>query len=262
MIMTKETNTILFSPHSDDIAYSLGGALLLDYFKNPLMVTVFTRSTFSPRIKLSGEEEITLKRKKEDETFAETLGLSLKTLHFPEPPLRGLGTDEKIFTSKAMSDPIFEEVSEAIYDIISSFPGSLVVSPLALGNHIDHQIVLLSCIKACEDLGNPILFYEDLPYASWFTFKQIKQHIREINPDLTPAKLDVTSVFERRLKNLRLYSTQIGRKIPAGVYTHSKRLNYEHEDLIDKLWVHSSFRSLFSYIARMNNGSRYECLWE
>jgi hypothetical protein len=58
--MTKETNTILFSPHSDDIAYSLGGALLLDYFKNPLMITVFSRSTFSPRIKLSSEEEITL----------------------------------------------------------------------------------------------------------------------------------------------------------------------------------------------------------
>lgn len=259
--MTKETNTILFSPHSDDIAYSLGGALLLDYFKNPLMVTVFTRSTFSPRIKLSSEEEVTLKRKKEDEAFAETLGLSLKTLHFPEPPLRGLDTDDKIFTSKAISDPIFKEVSEAIYDIISSFPGSLVVSPLALGNHIDHQIVLLSCIKACEVLGNPILFYEDLPYASLLTFKQIKQHINEINPDLTPTKLDVTSVFEDRLKNLRLYSTQIGRKIPAGVYTHSTRLSYRNHDLIDKLWVHTYFKYVFSPLARLKKGSKYECLW-
>jgi LmbE family N-acetylglucosaminyl deacetylase len=259
--MIEKVNTILFSPHSDDIAYSLGGTLLLDYFENPLMVTVFTRSTFSPRIKLSSEAEITSKRKKEDEAFAETVGLSLKTLHFPEPPLRGLDTNEKIFTSKATSDPIFEEVYDAIYDIISSFPGTLVVSPLALGNHIDHQIVLLSCIKACEDLGNPILFYEDLPYVSGFTFKQIRKHVEIIDSNLSPIKLDITSFFEDKLTNLSLYSTQIGKTIPSGVYSHSMRFSY-NKGVVDKIWQYDLFKLIFSLFSRMNKGKRYERLWK
>lgn len=38
---------------------------------------------------------------------------------------------------------------------------SLVVSPLALGNHIDHQLVR----RAAEQLGRPLLYYADFPYT-------------------------------------------------------------------------------------------------
>lgn len=260
--MTEQIKTLLFSPHSDDIAYSLGGTLLSGFFENSLMVTVFTKSTFSPRILLNSEEEITQKRIQEDSNFAKSVGLFLMSLSFPEPPLRGLETDYKIFNADAYSDPIFNSVYEAIYNIIASYPSSLVVSPLALGNHIDHKIVLLCCLKACEVLKNPILFYEDLPYVAGMTFKQIQEHICIINPNLEPVKLDVTDFFDLRLKNLRIYSTQIGKKIPAGVYTHSKRLSYGDHDRFDKYWIHDSFKSLYAFVARIHSGLRYERLWK
>lgn len=260
--MIQNVKTILFSPHSDDIAYSLGGTILSDYFKDPLIITVFTKSTFSPRIKLNSQAEISLIRRKEDESFAKKVGALLDVLHYSEPPLRGLTTNKEIFNSKASSDSIFDQIYESIYDIIRSYPDAVIVSPLGLGNHIDHQIVLQCCIKACDKLGNKIMFYEDIPYVSKLTFRQIKEDVKKINSNLTPIKLDITYNFDQKIENLHLYATQIGVKIPAGVHSHSKRIGYDHIFLFDGLWRYSLIQYICSYLFRINFGLMYERLWK
>ena len=44
--------------------------------------------------------------------------------------------------------------------------------PLALGGHIDHRLVKLAALKAAPDSGARIIgFYEDLPYAAYYSRK-------------------------------------------------------------------------------------------
>ena len=263
-LMKQKVNTILFSPHSDDIAYSLGGAVALNYFKNPLMITVFTRSAFSPRIKLTSEEEISDLRKREDDLFSKKTGLLLDTLPFPEPPLRGLKTDNEIFTANVERDQIFDSVHRAIYKKIECFPDAVVLSPLALGNHIDHQIVFKSCVKACNILGNKLSFYEDVPYVSKLKLKQIEDYVDDMDDNLSPTKINITSVFDEKIENLHLYGTQIGKRIPDGVHSHSKRLAYSEyaSDVLDKAWSYSMIQYLYSFYSRLNRSKMYERIWQ
>jgi len=262
--MDKNIKTILVSPHSDDIAYSLGGALQRNYFDRPIsLVTVFTKSSFSPRLKLSNPEEITNKRYLEDLEFTKKIGIQYISCHFPEPPLRGKVSHEDIFGNlDPCSDPIYEEVYLSLMKIIKQFPNASVVSPMSLGNNIDHQIVLNACSSICQENNINVSFYEDIPYASLLTLKQIENKAFEISPDLKPYKIDITSEFNEKLENLRIYKTQIGRKIPKGVFTHAARIGKNNRKFEKAIWENSFARNCYYYLMFLEERKKYERIWK
>ncbi|OEU41981.1 hypothetical protein BGV40_12075 [Methanosarcina sp. Ant1] len=260
--MDTNIKTILISPHSDDIAYSLGGALLKSYFEKPaIMVTIFTKSNFSPRLKLTDPEEITRIRYLEDIEFARKIGVEYRIYHFPEPPLRGKISHKEIFDSDSFLDPIYKEVYLSISELIKSFPNAVIVSPMSLGDNIDHKIVFESCISICKENNIKISFYEDVPYVSLLTLKQVKNRALKIDPNLEPIKIDVTSTFNEKLKNLKLYKTQIGQKVPNGVFTHSARLGIKNENFIEFVWKTKLLKYFFYYYLYIEKKSRYERIW-
>lgn len=262
--MNGKVKTILISPHSDDIAYSLGGTLLTEYLSSPMMlVTVFTKSNFSRRVKLSDPKEITKIRTLEDAKFAEEIRIEYKGLNFPESPLRGKITYEEIFgNSDPYSDPIYREVYVSLSKLLKEFPDALVISPMSIGNHLDHRIVLESCLAICKENNIKILFYEDLPYASLFTLKQIEDKAFKIDPNLKPYKIDITSVLRRKLDNLKIYKTQTGKEIPREVIIHAAHIGINNEKFIETIWRSDLFKNYFYWYNRIRGNIFFERVWK
>lgn len=261
--MDTNIKTVLISPHSDDIAYSLGGTLLKNYFEKPaILVTVFTKSNFSPRLNLTDQEEITRIRYLEDIEFTKKIGVKYKSFHFPEPPLRGKTTHKEIFESDPYLDPIYNAVYQSLSELIKSFPDALVICPMSLGDNIDHKIVFESCFSICKGSGRKINFYEDIPYVSLLTLEQVKSRASEISHNLKPNKIDITSTFNEKLKSLKLYKTQIGKKVPKGVFTHAARLSIKDENFIEFVWKNKLLKYFFYYYLYIEKKPRYERIWK
>ena len=144
--METEIRTILVSPHSDDIAYSLGGTILQDYFYKPvLMVTVFTRSNFTRSnfsfgVKSDNSEIISKIRHLEDVQFTTKNDMRFLSFPFPEAPLRGMSRQEMFSNVIPDSYTIFSDslnagISTLIFFICCLLSTTLIVkTPLPKKN--------------------------------------------------------------------------------------------------------------------------------
>ena len=83
--MSEEFRTVLISPHSDDAAYSVGGAILAGFFPRPLLiVTPFTVSISGTYI--TGEHDVrrVSELRAEDDVFAQKVGARPVRFALPE----------------------------------------------------------------------------------------------------------------------------------------------------------------------------------
>ncbi len=261
--MENEIRTILVSPHSDDIAFSLGGTLLQDFFHGPfLMVTIFTRSNFSPCIKIFDPEIISKIRQSEDVEFADKLEIKFKSFNFSESPLRGYSHRGIFANNNPVSDPIYTEVYYALSKLIKSYRCELIVSPMGLGNHIDHIIVCDICCRIAKENNRRIVFYEDLHYASQLTLKQIKVRANSISPNLQPWKINITSTFNNKIENIKLYKTQARGAFQTMIKSHALRLGMENKSLKEMVVPYNLFKYLlFLFTDKYVQIPLYERIW-
>lgn len=260
-----DIKTILFSPHSDDIAFSLGGILTTDYFDRPsLIITLFTESNYSPFIIFKDSNIISKKREKEDFTFAKSVDIELKRLSFPEAPVRGKPWFCKCPDCDPFSDPIFEKVQNSIKKIVNSCPNALVLSPMGLGNHLDHIIVLESCLSIWKERKIKMAFYEDMPYSETLTLEQIENRVNllslRLGTSLQPYNINITVNFNKKIENLKLYESQVGHKLSKHLRLHAARLGFKNEKLLDLIWKYKIPKNLF-YTTVYIKGTLFERLW-
>ncbi len=261
--MDNEIKTILVSPHSDDIAYSLGGTLLQNFFNGPiLMVTIFTKSNYSPCIKISDSEIISKIRSLEDIEFANKLQINYQSLNFNEPPLRGYSRLDIFANNNPTSDPIYSEVHNTLLKLIKSYPCNLIVSPMGLGNHIDHIILCHICSRIAQENNIRIVFYEDLQYASMLSLKQIKVRANSINPNLKYSKINISPIFNDKIENMKYYKTQARRAFFTMIKSHALRLGIENKSLKDILGPDNLYKYLlFLFTNKRVNIPLYERIW-
>jgi len=260
--MNNKIKTILISPHSDDIAFSIGGTLLQNFFKRPiLMLTIFTKSNYSPCIKMSNSETISKVRCLEDAEFADKLQIKLQSLNFSEPQLRGYSRKE-IFANNNNSDPVYTEVYFALSKLIKSGQCELIVSPMGLGNHIDHINVCDICQRIAKENNIRIIFYEDLHYASQLTLKQISGRANFINPNLEHLKIYITTTFNDKIENIKLYKSQARRIFQTLIKSHSLRLGMENKNLKELIVSYNIFKYLlFLFTNKSVCVPLYERIW-
>ncbi len=263
VFMKNEIRTILVSPHSDDIAFSLGGTLLQDFFHGPfLMVTIFTKSNFSPCIKILDSEMISKVRHLEDVEFADKLEIKFQSFSFSESPLRGYSRRDIFANNNPASDPIYTEVYCALSKLIKSYRCELIVSPMGLGNHIDHIIVCNICCRIAKENNIRIVFYEDLCYASQLTLKQIKVRAKSISPDLQPWNINITPIFNNKIENIKLYKTQASRIFQTMIKSHALRLGIENKSLKELIVSYNLFKYLlFLFTNKRIQVPLYERIW-
>ncbi len=190
---------IFISPHLDDVALSVGG--IVNYLVNKKIdVEIWTIFSGSPNDENLSEFALSLHkrwelplnapktRRLEDKKACTILGARFK--HF--------GFSDCIYRKDEFGNPIVreeddlyqpippsqlflvDEISDEINRLVTT--DDIIVSPMAIGNHIDHRIIVAAITKLTYQA---VLFYEDFPYV-------IKSQSSPIDfSQLTPAKFDL-----------------------------------------------------------------------
>jgi len=170
---------IYLSPHLDDAALSCGG-LIWQQTQAGDDVEIWTLCAGDPppgplspfagachdRWKL-GETAVKVRRE-EDRAAAAVLGAKVRHWKIPDCIYRRSAESGEILYDS--EEAIFGSVQPGDEDLVNWItselakmlpPGAMIICPMTLGNHVDHQITR----AAAERLGIGLSYYADYPYA-------------------------------------------------------------------------------------------------
>lgn len=239
--------TVALSPHLDDLAFSVGGVLDEGRLGEILPVTVFSISAYTA----AGDDDcawVTKLRKEEDRSFFRTFVPKPVWLDRLDAPLR-LGIAPEAVRRVPFGVEGEKEADEVAAQLLPLLPsGGDILAPLALGGHIDHQIVRRAALRFAA--GRTLLFYEDLPYASQTREEEIEGAAKEIAAALgrtaEPLVLPSPAVERARRRAVASYRSQSDGETFAGLMFHPLRLavNGIPAERIWKFAVSPSRRSL------------------
>jgi LmbE family N-acetylglucosaminyl deacetylase len=220
---------LLLSAHADDIAYSLGGALLQGYIdpSTATLVTVFQRSLYAPYV-LPGAmvEEASAIRYAEDLTYAAQIGLKHQGLGLEDATLRGYPDLDCIFTvANYGQDP---GAAASINTIQSFLDQQTAIErlwvPLSIGNHIDHVLLFQAVLGWQAPTALEIIFYEDIPYAGFEELANIAPWVQQVIGPAQPEIIDISVHFAKKLQNLAVYDSQVSTADIELVKLHAQRI--------------------------------------
>lgn len=171
---------IYLSPHFDDVVLSTGG-LVWEQVQAGQAVEVWTVCAGSPaegaelsefalqlHQRWQTEQEAVSERQQEDQAAIRCLGAEMRYWNLPDCIYRKLpdgswlvnGEEDLWKPVHQFEMPLVERLAEWIAQSLQ--PGDRLVSPLTLGNHVDHFLVR----AAAERLNRPLHYYPDYPYAA------------------------------------------------------------------------------------------------
>lgn len=169
---------VYLSPHFDDVALSCGG-LVWEQAQAGNQVSLWTLcagepapgelSPFAQMLHARWEAGVNapVRRKQEDILSCQILGASYRHFTLPDCIYRRAPiTGEFMYASEAsLTGPLHPGDAPLIQDLHQEFgrllpPGVTLVCPLALGNHVDHQLTRL----AVESSNFKVYYYADFPY--------------------------------------------------------------------------------------------------
>ncbi len=139
----------LLSPHLDDAVFSVGGlmAALAHEGHTLHVVTCFTRSVPNPTgfalacqldKGLSPEVDYMQLRRQEDARACGLLGARPYWLPLPEAPHRGYHSASALFGDLLLTDTVQSALREHLHRTLTAINPDLILSPQAIGNHVDH----------------------------------------------------------------------------------------------------------------------------
>ncbi|HXR84800.1 MAG TPA: PIG-L family deacetylase [Hanamia sp.] len=230
----------ILSPHIDDAAYCL--ALTISQCVNSrISVTIincFTVTKWTIFYVPGDVNEITSLRKKEDAEFYKCYDtpIHIINLDLQDAPLR----NGYIFQFKPLEPDEWQVVNE-IKNYLSKNLDGILFCPLAIGNHVDHAICREAVIQLYHQI--PVIFFEDLPYASRITESEVLAEIKSLEERLQVELINEIQSLRNctinKEQNIRLYRTQITDEICSEIITHMKNLSGERlwgePKLIDQL---------------------------
>ncbi len=161
-------------------------------------------------------------RRAEDERYAWFEVASVVLLDLPDAVYRGYEGDEQLLGAPRDDDPPPYEILRQ--EILRLEP-QMVYFPLAVGNHVDHQLcrevglTMLAeerrWVMPGPEMAGRLTFYEDFPYAWWHDFSglgQLGDAVQlPVGVGLEARYSDITEEMERKAAGLRLYASQVQR---------------------------------------------------
>ena len=176
---------VFLSPHFDDAALSCGGqiAQLATTGASVVMATIFggrpdpsRLSSFAQQIHarpLAGADPMALRRQEERQAAA-IMGAAARPGDYldaiyrqDESRTRWLyDSEEAIFGPvDASEEGLAFELAQIVAAFAPPADRCLLYAPLALGNHVDHQLLRQAAMHLLQ-AGYALRFYEDYPYAT------------------------------------------------------------------------------------------------
>jgi LmbE family N-acetylglucosaminyl deacetylase len=222
--LAKPDRHLFVSPHYDDIALSCGGtaALVAQQGRDPVIALLFgsepdphqTFTTFAESMHRQwGMEagEVIAGRRREEAAATATLGARDEFLPFFDAIYRGdqYNNDDELFGSLAAGDrDLPRQIVEALDLGGAPDDSTRIYVPLAIGNHVDHQLAFASGLDVAQ-AGWDVWFYEDLPYA--LKPGSRKQRFLAIgHPMEIAATVEVGCVWQVKIDAIMAYPSQLG----------------------------------------------------
>lgn len=166
---------LVLSPHLDDAAFSVGPLLAELKAKAQIVVaTVFTKSIANPGAfalacqldkGLAASIDYMLIRRQEDVKWSEKIGVEAMHGPFAEAPHRGYESPKELFGPILQTDEIELNLRSWLEDLIVSLSPEVILIPLGIGNHVDHQWVRKTAETTVSNLLT-LAYYPDQPYAA------------------------------------------------------------------------------------------------
>ena len=241
--------------HPDDAALSIGGLLLnLRNSSQTIVITVFSGSWAKRSFKKPYSiEDIRQLENQRALNFANAENICLE---FPEAHTRGY---KKCRRAKIPSKEktLLRKVSLSIEQILGKRDKpSLVLFPIAVGEHIDHLITFESMIQLYQQgtiNAEQTRPYEDCPYVCGSENDLSKRlNIIKMNYfQVTPLMIDITSNLKQKSDMLKSFTSQFRLKKIRKVKTYSfdlgKEVNEENQAFYERIWapnlIYSSIKS-------------------
>lgn len=209
---------IFISPHLDDAVLSCGG-LIWEQVHSGHPVEIWTINAGFPPPGPDSElitrvhamwrtgtpRETVELRRIEDKNAASRLGASIRHFNQVDCIYRRTDNGELMYTSDVF-DPIHPFEASIVEHLAQQLSEELngadrIVSPLALGGHVDHIITR----KALDLLGRPLWYYADIPYL--FT------HQEELPPAVKAMRANLFGISDPGLSawqaGIAAYESQI-----------------------------------------------------
>ncbi len=225
---------LFISPHLDDVALSVGG-IVNHLSNNNIDTQIWTFFSGSPKeanlsdfaLSLHNRWKLTLDapkiRRLEDRKACRILGAAYKHFNLPDCIYRKDRRGNPIIKEEDdlyQPIPISQQylVNKISTDILNlSSPEDIIVSPMAIGNHIDHRIIV-AAIKLIST--RTILYYEDYPYI-------IKSKDSQLNfSQLTPIKFALSEA------NVMIWHAAIA-EYQSQISTFWKNKNSMKQEIIE-----------------------------
>lgn len=244
---------VYLSPHLDDAVLSCGGAIARHAAEGePVQViTVVTEDVEDGAILSPFAQDLHRQwghprrpfglRRVEDLAAFTLLGAETRHLDYLDAIYRTDGRGQWTVTDNATlfgevssADPLAGEgmvlLAERLAGLLAPPGEQALYAPLAVGRHVDHQIVHAAA-RWLQERGYGVGFYEDYPYAE--------------KPGAVEAALDAAGAARWRLEVLPLEARHVADKVAALGYHRSQMsiLFGGAEQMPSRVWAFASTRS-------------------
>ena len=220
---------VFLAPHYDDVALSCGGtvALLADAGARPLVLTVFGGEPGGGDLTDfarwqherwgTGEADTLVVRRAEERAAATILGCETRWLPHLDAIYRGARylSDEALFGPLAADeDPLAERIAAEVLALpeLAGDPEKVTLYvPLAVGNHVDHQVVYrVGRLVAAPGSrrARRVLAYEDYPYAA--LGDELARRLAVVGGEVGEAEVvPIGPALARRIAAIEAYRSQL-----------------------------------------------------
>lgn len=215
---------LFLQPHYDDVALSCGAttAAWAQAGYEPRIVTVFASELVDgmvgefaarkhSRWNLQDLDAVQATRRSEDERAATVLGCTVRWLGLPDAIYRGdrYTSDASLYGPLHPEElPLADHLAQEILLLPEWRDGSQVFVPLAVGDHVDHQLVFETGRRLAQR-GVDVWAYEDLPYAI-HTPAGLSERLRAVDGAVKgPTLLPIAGTLDRKLDAIAAYASQL-----------------------------------------------------
>ena len=272
-------SAIFLSPHFDDIALSCGAmaARLSRMGARCIGLTIFAAppqegqqlSPFAQGLHSkwdasgtggdAGSGSATNEMRRNEERHAmRTLGLEPVWLNLPDAPYRHDAVGRHFYTSNS---ELFGKVAPEEIDMLvphvaheisrvareHSMRGKVrVFAPLAVGHHVDHQIVFRASRRLGPRFG--VLYYEDYPYSG--KEGALASRLRELSVPLQPRVTPVPDLIGVKIAAINRYKSQLdvlfgsAEEMPKQVRAYMQSIGGAPDLYAERFWYIPSVYTL------------------
>lgn len=238
---------LFVSPHSDDVCLSIGGiASTVTVPKH--LVTVFSVSRWThPDWGRPPGRTVPSIRDEEDRAFCSSLGFTFHSLGLPDSSVRHQGRVGDLRLRSGHERSLSAELEKRLVALLEEHRIDVVFSPIGIGGHTDHLVAASVTRRATSQMGIACFLYEDLPYASSATAREIARAVRRVDRKARAITCRTSIRVVQKLQMLGLYQSQRCPEMLESIPAYNRRLSGErgsgvHLDdcssdrVIERLW--------------------------